>query len=170
MRHLSKPCLVSRHIPRPVSAVASGVLSMLLVIAATSGTAQAQGGNPEAIFAEARQSTVEVSTNIDAAFIQDYGGSASGTGFLVDAARGWIITNAHVAGYSPSEVTVKWEDGQESKATTKQHAWSVVPLPVPAIPSASSVTPSASVTTPHGASSPAAPRASGRTSSSWTPP
>jgi len=117
MRHLSKPCLVSRRIPRPISAVASGVLSVLVVMAATSGLAQAAGGSPEAIFAEARQSTVEVSTNIDAAFIQDYGGSGSGTGFLVDAARGWIITNAHVAGYSPSELTVKWEDGQESKAT-----------------------------------------------------
>jgi serine protease Do len=117
MRHFSKPCLVSWRVPRSGSAFASGLLSALVTVAATPGVAQAQVGNTEAIFAEARQWTVEVSTNIDAAFNEDIGGSGTGTGFLVDAARGWIVTNAHVAGRSPSELTVKWANGQKSKAT-----------------------------------------------------
>ena len=117
MRHLSKPCLVSRRVPRYVAPLASRLVGALAIVAATSGSAYAEAGNTEAIFADARQWTVEVSTNIEAAFNEDYGGSGKGTGFLVDAARGWLITNAHVAGHSPSELTVKWADGQKSKAT-----------------------------------------------------
>jgi serine protease Do len=118
MRHLSKFCLVSGGIRRPVLVFVSGLFTALAVIAATPGVAQAEvGSGAEAIFADARQWTVEVSTNIDAAFNEDVGGAGKGTGFLVDANRGWIITNAHVAGHSPSELTVKWADGQTSKAT-----------------------------------------------------
>lgn len=71
----------------------------------------------EVLFAEARQWTVEISSSIGPAFNEDESGAGTGTGFLVDAARGWVLTNAHVAGYSPSDLAVKWVDGRESKAT-----------------------------------------------------
>jgi serine protease Do len=117
MRQFTKARPVPRRIPRPVSAFASSLLSALVAVAGTSGIARADVGNPETIYADARQWTVEISSNISAAFNEDYGGAGEGTGFLVDAARGWVITNAHVAGHSPSELTVKWADGQKSKAT-----------------------------------------------------
>ncbi len=118
MRPLSKLSPFSKGITRPVPVLFSGLLSAFVVTAATPGSAHAEtGSNAETIFADARQWTVEVSTNIDAAFNEDVGGSGTGTGFLVDATRGWIVTNAHVAGHSPSELTVKWADGQKSKAT-----------------------------------------------------
>jgi S1-C subfamily serine protease len=38
------------------------------------------------------------------------GGARRGAGFLVDATRGWILTNAHVVAQSPSEVQVAFVD------------------------------------------------------------
>ena len=34
----------------------------------------------------------------------------SGAGFLVDKERGWIVTNAHVASYSPAKINVSFKD------------------------------------------------------------
>lgn len=60
---------------------------------------------------------MEITSSIGPAFNEDESGASSGTGFVVNAARGWILTNAHVAGHSPSDLTVKWVDGKESTAT-----------------------------------------------------
>lgn len=38
-------------------------------------------------------------------------GSFSGAGFLVDSTRGWVLTNAHVVGQCPSDVTVAFAGG-----------------------------------------------------------
>jgi S1-C subfamily serine protease len=43
-------------------------------------------------------------------FIEDERGSFEGAGFLVDAERGWVVTNAHVVGQSPSTVQVAFAD------------------------------------------------------------
>lgn len=58
----------------------------------------------EAIFEKAKQFTIKISTTIKTPFIFDEKTSLIGTGFLIDKQRGWLITNAHVAGRSPSEV------------------------------------------------------------------
>jgi serine protease DegQ len=87
-------------------------------LTATAAGAATTISAPEALFADARQWTVEVSASIGAAFNEDLAGASTGTGFLVDSARGWILTNAHVAGHSPGDLAVKWADGMETKATT----------------------------------------------------
>ena len=94
-----------------------GLLSATAALLPFASIAAPAPGSAEAIFAEARQWTVEITSSIGPAFNEDESGASSGTGFVVDAARGWILTNAHVAGHSPSDLAVKWADGKESTAT-----------------------------------------------------
>ncbi len=61
---------------------------------------------PEEIFEEASAYTVRIKTRIEHAFGDDKPGAFTGTGFIVDADRGWIVTNRHVVGESPSEVQI----------------------------------------------------------------
>lgn len=65
----------------------------------------------EAIFRDARDYTVRIRTQITTPFIQDDRGSYTGAGFLVDSTRRWVLTNAHVVGHSPSDVTIAFVDG-----------------------------------------------------------
>lgn len=61
---------------------------------------------PERIFDAAEGYTVRIKTRIEKALGDDTTGVFSGTGFVVDAERGWIVTNRHVVGESPSNVQV----------------------------------------------------------------
>ncbi|MDH3703721.1 MAG: trypsin-like peptidase domain-containing protein [Alphaproteobacteria bacterium] len=63
----------------------------------------------ETVFRNAVAYTVKIKTRITTAFIEDKKGSYSGAGFVVDAKRGWIMTNAHVVGHSPATVTVAFK-------------------------------------------------------------
>jgi S1-C subfamily serine protease len=63
----------------------------------------------ETVFRNAVAYTVKIKTRITTAFIEDSKGSYSGAGFVVDAKRGWIMTNAHVVGHSPAAVTVAFK-------------------------------------------------------------
>ena len=54
--------------------------------------------------------TVEITSQIKTPFMEDIQGILSGAGFLVDKERGWIVTNAHVASYSPAKITVSFKD------------------------------------------------------------
>jgi S1-C subfamily serine protease len=65
----------------------------------------------ETVFRDARAYTVRIRTQIETSFLEDERGSFSGAGFLVDAGRRWVVTNAHVVGQSPSEVQVAFVDG-----------------------------------------------------------
>jgi S1-C subfamily serine protease len=67
---------------------------------------------PEEIFENASKYTVRVKTRIEHAFGEDKVGAFSGTGYIVDVDRGWIVTNRHVVGESPSEVHVALHDGR----------------------------------------------------------
>src|SRR5262245_8433597 len=60
----------------------------------------------EDIFKSALRYTVQVKTTLPVPFDGDRKGSTLGAGFVVDAQRGWIMTNAHVVGRSPSRVEV----------------------------------------------------------------
>jgi serine protease Do len=62
--------------------------------------------NDERIFNDATKYTVEIRTRVEIPFAEDDKGISYGAGFLVDKKRGWILTNAHVASYSPSETRV----------------------------------------------------------------
>ncbi len=72
----------------------------------------------EVIFKNALKYTVQVKATLPVPFDGDRKGSGLGAGFLVDAGRGWIMTNAHVVGRSPSRVEVALH-GQEFSEATK---------------------------------------------------
>ncbi len=71
--------------------------------------ASAAPPTPEQILAQAERYTVKVKRISSIGLNQDEGGSAHGTGFLIDRQRGWILTNAHVASRSPAELTVSFK-------------------------------------------------------------
>jgi len=64
----------------------------------------------ERVFRNARSYTVRIHTQITSPFVEDQRGSFEGAGFVVDAARGWVLTNAHVVGHSPSQISVAFAD------------------------------------------------------------
>jgi S1-C subfamily serine protease len=66
---------------------------------------------PEEVFEEASSYTVRIKTRIEHAFGSEQAGAFSGTGFIVDVDRGWIVTNRHVVGESPSEVQIARRHG-----------------------------------------------------------
>jgi len=86
-----------------------------LVAAAPIATAADIG---EEVFKNALRYTVQVRTMLPIPFDGDRKGSGLGAGFVVDAERGWVMTNAHVVGRSPSRVEVALH-GQEFSEATK---------------------------------------------------
>ncbi len=92
------------------AAVAAGSCALILGVLGPAA-ARAVDLGAESVFRDARQYTVRVRTQIERPFIEDSEGSFTGAGFLVDPERGWIVTNAHVAGQSPSTVQVAFADG-----------------------------------------------------------
>ena len=64
----------------------------------------------EDYFEQAITYTVEITSQIKTPFREDSEGMYSGAGFLVDKERGWIVTNAHVASYSPAKINVSFKD------------------------------------------------------------
>jgi len=71
----------------------------------------------EKILNDANKYTVKISNSTDTPFIEDNYQPAAGSGFLIDKANGLIVTNAHVASYSPSlnRVNFKYSDPIKSK-------------------------------------------------------
>ena len=62
----------------------------------------------------ATEATVLIKTHLKHGFLEDdqATGRWEGSGFLINKEKGWILTNAHVAGYGPSELRLKFE-GQD---------------------------------------------------------
>ena len=71
--------------------------------------AQARAPSADEILDQANHYTVKVRRVGSIGFNEDEGTSAHATGFLVDRARGWILTNAHVASRSPVTLTVSFK-------------------------------------------------------------
>jgi len=71
----------------------------------------------EKILNDANKYTVKIYNSTDTPFIEDSYQPAAGSGFLIDKANGLIVTNAHVASYSPSlnRVNFKYSDPIKSK-------------------------------------------------------
>lgn len=84
-------------------------LSILLATPATART-------PEQVFADAEGWTVRIQTRIERALGNDEAGVFSGTGFIVDSEKGWIVTNRHVVGESPSDVRASLKDSSYETA------------------------------------------------------
>lgn len=89
------------------------VIAVGLVAVAEVAAAQSSA---ERAFESARGWTVYVRTSITRPFIEDEPGSLAGAGILVDSAHGWILTNAHVASHSYSEVTVEFRGEKSLRA------------------------------------------------------
>ncbi len=81
----------------------------LLVGCAVAHFALAQSPGEQA-FAGARKWTVQIRGSVSRPFIEDQIGSYYGAGLVVDAKRGWILTNAHVASHSYATLGVAFAD------------------------------------------------------------
>ena len=66
----------------------------------------------EDAFRDAGRWTVQVRTSVNEPFIEDEQGTWFGAGILVDGERGWVLTNAHVAGHSYGNVAISFADGR----------------------------------------------------------
>ncbi len=64
----------------------------------------------EEIFRKALAYTVQIKSSVSMPFAGDAKGSMLGAGFVIDAERGWILTNAHVVSRSPSRVEVAFHE------------------------------------------------------------
>ena len=73
------------------------------------------------------QSEVEVTNRVGLHL--DEGGDTSGTGFLIDKDRGWIITNAHVATRSPASIEISFK-GQPAVSAKRIHIDPVIDLAI----------------------------------------
>lgn len=111
----------------PLASFAAGLLGVLPAEAAPAPS-------PEAVLAEASRYTVKVQVLNEIALNQDEAGSGSGTGFLIDRQRGWILTNAHVATRSPSTIRVSFKGG-ELIAAKRVHVDPLIDLAILAVPS-----------------------------------
>jgi len=70
----------------------------------------------EAAFVAAAGYTVKLTVTSEFGFIESEPGSWRGAGFLVDRQRGWILTNAHVAGYVPALIEAQFRGGKNIAA------------------------------------------------------
>ncbi len=70
------------------------------------------GADDEAVFEAAKKYTVKVRTQVSLPFAEDRKGASTGAGFVVDAKKGWIMTNAHVASRSPAAVSAAFRGGE----------------------------------------------------------
>lgn len=82
----------------------AGLLPLQTVYAADDGAGIAD--STERVFKAAKNYTVQIRTAVARPFEPDIKGTHRGAGFVVDAQRGWIMTNAHVAARSPSHIEV----------------------------------------------------------------
>lgn len=80
---------------------------------AASGPAAAQS-TPDlaAMLGQAQRFTVKVRGSVRWPFAPEQMGSGSGTGFIIDRTKGWILTNAHVAKRSPATVEIAVGDNE----------------------------------------------------------
>ena len=87
----------------------------------------------EEVFKGALRYTVQVRSTLPLPFDGDRKGSGLGAGFVVDAERGWIMTNAHVVGRSPSRVEVALF-GQDFSEATKVYVDPFLDLAIIRVP------------------------------------
>jgi len=67
-------------------------------------------GSIESVFQDAARYTVKIETTTEYPYDNDSYGTTIGAGFLIDKARGWVLTNRHVAGDAPSVIEVRFRN------------------------------------------------------------
>ena len=88
-------------------AVAAGLMTAAAAFAQSTG---------EQAFEGARSWTVQIRASVSQPFIEDQLGSHHGAGLLVDAGRGWVLTNAHVATHSHAVLALAFAGGAMVRA------------------------------------------------------
>lgn len=88
--------------------------ALFLLLATASALAQQSS---EEAFRDAAQWTVQIRTAVSRPFAEDEMGSWQGAGLVVDASRGWILTNAHVASRSYGNISIAFQNGKPLPAT-----------------------------------------------------
>ncbi|MEE8515819.1 MAG: trypsin-like peptidase domain-containing protein [Alphaproteobacteria bacterium] len=86
------------------------IAAAMAIFGAALMPATAKAVEAEQVFRDAVVYTVKIRSRIETAFIEDERSSSSGAGFVIDSKRGWIMTNAHVVGRSPSEIRVAFKE------------------------------------------------------------
>ena len=114
-------------------------LPALPFLLAAAAIAQApQTAAAETLIEEATRFTVKLRVSVEHPFGSDWKGTSSGTGFVVDKARGWILTNAHVARRYRSKIQANFKDRppvNASKVYVDSHLdLAVVQVPVAELP------------------------------------
>jgi len=66
--------------------------------------------NIQKLFQAASLFTVKTRTRVPIPFFSDSRSISSGSGFLIDKERAWILTNQHVVSSSPSEIKIKFKN------------------------------------------------------------
>lgn len=97
------------------------LISWILLLSAPLSPATPAVAEDEQVFTQALSYTVKVKTRVEIPFLGESRGSGSAAGFVVDRARGWIMTNAHVASRSPSHVSVNFHGGEDYLAVRKRY-------------------------------------------------
>ncbi|MDC0033323.1 trypsin-like peptidase domain-containing protein [Alphaproteobacteria bacterium] len=86
-------------------------LSVLLAFLWSFGSATAGSNDAGSTYLTGAESyTVKVRTRVKYPPMKDNKGSHTGAGFLIDATRGWIATNAHVSSRNPESLEIAFKD------------------------------------------------------------
>jgi serine protease Do len=96
-----------------VAAVAILAFGVVAGAAAQNRTSpRAPESDMSAMLRDAQNFTVKVRSTVTWPIQGDRFGTGQGTGFIIDKARGWILTNAHVARSSPGAVDIAFGDAE----------------------------------------------------------
>ena len=88
------------------------IVAVALQIATTFAAAAQTGPDLADMLGQAQRFTVKVRGTVVWPFTPEQPGTGSGTGFIIDRDKGWILTNAHVAKRSPSTVEIAVGDAE----------------------------------------------------------
>ena len=85
-------------------------VSIILLLSTVSGFVNAETTSIHV--ARASDAVVMIKAHLAYGLLEDDDpyGRWTGTGFLIDREKGWIMTNAHVSGYGPTQLRVRFED------------------------------------------------------------
>ena len=92
----------------------------------------------ETVFDNAALYTVKIETTTRHPYVNDTHGTITGAGFLINKAKGWVLTNRHVVAEAPSSVNVRFKGGDyfaaEKFYLDPQLDLALVRIPVESIP------------------------------------
>jgi len=91
-------------------------ISTLVSLSLLLGSLTASADSVESVFQDAARYTVKIETTTLHPFLDDEEGVATGSGFLVNKQKGWVLTNRHVVAEGPSNVEVRFKETQYFKA------------------------------------------------------